>query len=101
MNGCPRYDWVSLTDQAATDDTATIPAGFTRPNKVSFPVFTFAGESELNINCQIFVCLNNSPDCNIDFTNCLQLNGNDPLERKRRSVGTTGGQTVVIYFFHR
>lgn len=50
-NGCPNYDWVTLNDQQTT-----IPTGFTRPNSISFPVFTFADEDALNINCQIFVC---------------------------------------------
>ena len=58
-NGCPNYDWVTLNDQAESASLA-IPSGFTRPNSVSFPVFTFENEASLNINCQIFICGVNS-----------------------------------------
>ena len=98
VNGCPRYDWVSLEDQKSENGSYPVPVGFTRPNTVSFPVFTFENENELFINCQILLCVNDSPNCNIDFANCLQLNQNDKLERKRRSLSENGGQTVNIKY---
>ena len=84
-----------MTDQVTPEDSDLIPLGFTRPNKVNFPAFTFQNELELKINCQILICLNDSPDCNIDFTNCLQLNNLG--RRRRRSIDNKDeGQTVKI-----
>jgi len=100
-NGCPNYDWVTLNDQQTT-----IPTGFTRPNSISFPVFTFADEDALNINCQIFVCGADSPSCNIDVSSCFAEDLPDLLisgplpdlgRRRRRSLVADGSshKTVV------
>ncbi|CAG5100087.1 Oidioi.mRNA.OKI2018_I69.XSR.g16836.t1.cds [Oikopleura dioica] len=98
-NGCPNYDWVTLNDQAESA-SLTIPSGFTRPNSVSFPVFTFENEASLNINCQIFICGANSADCNIDVSTCfaddlpdLLVSGPLPgLGRKRRRRSLVSGE---------